>query len=111
VVDLSVLYGLVFVPLPILAGYWETFNVVQLGLAGLAFRLDGERLRPLWAMPLQDFVDRQLMYPVVISRWSPPSSGVRCGGTSCPAPVGPRGHSERLPGQADRGAKGRPSSR
>jgi cellulose synthase/poly-beta-1,6-N-acetylglucosamine synthase-like glycosyltransferase/peptidoglycan/xylan/chitin deacetylase (PgdA/CDA1 family) len=64
-IDVSALYGVVFLnPLPILA-YWAAFNVVQLLLGAYAFRLDGERLRPLWALPLQQFVYRQLMYLVV----------------------------------------------
>ena len=29
-------------------------------------RLDGERSRPLWTLPLQQFVYRQLMYLVVV---------------------------------------------
>jgi hypothetical protein len=32
----------------------------------IAFRLDGERLRPLWAVALQPVVYRHLMYLVVI---------------------------------------------
>ena len=35
-------------------------------LGAYAFRLDGERLWPLWALPLQQFVYRQLMYLVVV---------------------------------------------
>lgn len=31
-----------------------------------AFKLDGESLRPLWALPLQQFLYRQLMYLVII---------------------------------------------
>jgi hypothetical protein len=31
-----------------------------------AFVIDGERLRPLWTLPLQQVVYRQLMYLVVI---------------------------------------------
>ena len=51
-IDLSALYGVVFLnPLPILA-YWAAFNLLQLLLGAYAFRLDGERLRPLWALPL-----------------------------------------------------------
>ena len=34
--------------------------------AAVAFRLDRETLRPLWALPLQQFVYRQLMYLVLI---------------------------------------------
>ena len=42
------------------------FNLLQLALAVYAFRLDRESLRPLWALPLQQFVYRQLMYLVII---------------------------------------------
>jgi cellulose synthase/poly-beta-1,6-N-acetylglucosamine synthase-like glycosyltransferase len=66
VVDLFALYGVIFLnPAPVLA-YWLGFNLVQLGQAWYAFRLDGESPRPLWAVPLQQFVYRQLMYLVVI---------------------------------------------
>ena len=49
-----------------MAGYWLGFNALQLALAGYAFRLDGESPRALWALPIQQFVYRQLMYLVVI---------------------------------------------
>jgi hypothetical protein len=45
---------------------WLGFLCVQLAGAAYALRLDRERLRALWAMPLQLFVYRQLMYLVVI---------------------------------------------
>ncbi|HEX8102614.1 MAG TPA: bifunctional polysaccharide deacetylase/glycosyltransferase family 2 protein, partial [Solirubrobacteraceae bacterium] len=65
-IDLFALYGILFLdPIPVI-GYWVAFNLVQLGLAAYAFRLDHESWRPLWAMPLQQFVYRQLMYLVVI---------------------------------------------
>ena len=65
-IDLFALYGLLFMnPVPVI-GYWLAFNAVQLGLAAYAFRMDGESLRPLWALPLQQFVYRQLMYLVII---------------------------------------------
>jgi cellulose synthase/poly-beta-1,6-N-acetylglucosamine synthase-like glycosyltransferase/peptidoglycan/xylan/chitin deacetylase (PgdA/CDA1 family) len=65
-IDLFALYGLLFMnPVPVI-GYWVAFNVLQLGLAVYAFRLDREPLRPLWALPLQQFVYRQLMYLVII---------------------------------------------
>jgi hypothetical protein len=35
-------------------------------LAVFAFRLDREPLRPLWALPVQQFVYRQLIYLVII---------------------------------------------
>jgi cellulose synthase/poly-beta-1,6-N-acetylglucosamine synthase-like glycosyltransferase len=66
VIDIFALYGVVFLdPLPVL-GFWLAFTLLQLALGVYAFRLDGERLRPLWALPLQQFVYRQLMYLVVI---------------------------------------------
>jgi cellulose synthase/poly-beta-1,6-N-acetylglucosamine synthase-like glycosyltransferase len=65
-IDVFALYGLLFTnPVPVLA-YWLGFNALQLLLAAIAFRLDGESLRPLWALPLQQFVYRQLMYVVII---------------------------------------------
>jgi len=65
-IDLFALYGLLFTnPTPVLA-YWLGFNALQLLLAGFAFRLDHESPRPLWALPLQQFVYRQLMYVVII---------------------------------------------
>ncbi|MDX8051960.1 bifunctional polysaccharide deacetylase/glycosyltransferase family 2 protein [Lentzea sp. BCCO 10_0798] len=45
---------------------WLGFLALQLIPAVIAFRLDGERLRPLWAVALQPIVYRQLMYLVVI---------------------------------------------
>jgi cellulose synthase/poly-beta-1,6-N-acetylglucosamine synthase-like glycosyltransferase/peptidoglycan/xylan/chitin deacetylase (PgdA/CDA1 family) len=65
-IDVFAIYGVVFLnPLPVLA-YWLAFNALAVGLAAYAFRLDEESLRPLWAMPLQQLVYRQLMYLVVI---------------------------------------------
>ncbi|MEA2405665.1 MAG: hypothetical protein QOE08_2312, partial [Thermoleophilaceae bacterium] len=65
-IDVFAVYGIVFLdPLPVV-GYWVAFNLLQLAIGGYAFRLDRESPRPLWAMPLQQFVYRQLMYLVVI---------------------------------------------
>jgi cellulose synthase/poly-beta-1,6-N-acetylglucosamine synthase-like glycosyltransferase/peptidoglycan/xylan/chitin deacetylase (PgdA/CDA1 family) len=65
-VDLFAIYGLVFVdPVPVI-GFWIVFNLLQVALAVFAFRLDKESLKPLWALPLQQFVYRQLMYLVII---------------------------------------------
>ena len=65
-IDLFALYGIVFLdPVPV-AAYWLGFNAISLILAVYAFRLDRESLRPLWALPLQQIVYRQLMYLVVI---------------------------------------------
>jgi cellulose synthase/poly-beta-1,6-N-acetylglucosamine synthase-like glycosyltransferase/peptidoglycan/xylan/chitin deacetylase (PgdA/CDA1 family) len=65
-IDLFSIYGLLFLdPLAIL-GFWVTFTALQLLLGWYAFRLDRESPRVLWAMPLQQFVYRQLMYLVVV---------------------------------------------
>lgn len=66
VIDLFALYGVVFRDQLLGAGVWLAFLAVQLVSAGYALWLDGERRRSLWAMPLQLFVYRQLMYLVVI---------------------------------------------
>jgi cellulose synthase/poly-beta-1,6-N-acetylglucosamine synthase-like glycosyltransferase/peptidoglycan/xylan/chitin deacetylase (PgdA/CDA1 family) len=78
-IDLFALYGLVFLsPLPVLA-FWLGFNVLQMVLAVYAFRLDGERCRVLWALPLQQFVYRQVMYLVVFQSAVTAARGIRLG--------------------------------
>jgi hypothetical protein len=65
-IDMFAVYGLIFLdPVPVIA-YWIGFNLLNLALALYAFRLDGESPGPLWSLPLQQFVYRQLMYLVVI---------------------------------------------
>jgi cellulose synthase/poly-beta-1,6-N-acetylglucosamine synthase-like glycosyltransferase len=76
-IDVFALYGVVFLdPLPII-GFWLGFNLLLLALALFAFRLDSESPRVLWAMPLQQFVYRQLMYLVVIQSLISAARGVR----------------------------------
>jgi hypothetical protein len=58
-------------------GYWLGFNLLQLVLGAYAFRLDREPLRPLWALPLQQLVYRQLMYLVVAQATISAVRGVR----------------------------------
>jgi cellulose synthase/poly-beta-1,6-N-acetylglucosamine synthase-like glycosyltransferase/peptidoglycan/xylan/chitin deacetylase (PgdA/CDA1 family) len=65
-IDLYALYGLVFTDPVAVIGFWLAFNAVQLVVAVVAFRLDREPLGPLWALPLQQLVYRQLMYLVII---------------------------------------------
>ncbi|MDT0458643.1 glycosyltransferase [Streptomyces sp. DSM 41527] len=66
VVDIFALYGLLFLGPWQSAGVWCGFLLVQLLCAGYALRLDGEKMRSLWAMPFQLLVYRQLMYLVVL---------------------------------------------
>jgi cellulose synthase/poly-beta-1,6-N-acetylglucosamine synthase-like glycosyltransferase/peptidoglycan/xylan/chitin deacetylase (PgdA/CDA1 family) len=65
-IDVFTIYGVIFLDPVVALGYWVGFNLLMVGLGIYAFRLDREPLRPLWAMPLQQFVYRQLMYLVVI---------------------------------------------
>jgi len=66
VVDVFALYGLIFLDPVRIVGLWGAFLLLQAAMGVYAFRLDGERLGPLWSLPLQQFVYRQLMYLVVI---------------------------------------------
>ncbi|WP_413249228.1 bifunctional polysaccharide deacetylase/glycosyltransferase family 2 protein [Sinomonas flava] len=66
IVDVFAVYGLIFLDPFRIAALWLVFLLVQLLMAAYAFRLDRERLGPLWTLPLQQFVYRQLMYLVVI---------------------------------------------
>jgi cellulose synthase/poly-beta-1,6-N-acetylglucosamine synthase-like glycosyltransferase len=66
VVDLAAIYGLIFLNPVSVVAFWLGFNALQLLACGFALRLDGERLRTLWALPLQQVVYRQLMYLVTI---------------------------------------------
>ena len=76
-IDAFALYGLVFAdPLRVIAA-WSAFNAVQVALAAFALRLDRETLRPLWALPLQQFVYRQLMYVVIIESTVSALVGIR----------------------------------
>ncbi|MGW2644167.1 hypothetical protein ACWC2T_04435 [Streptomyces sp. NPDC001393] len=75
--DLFALYGLVFLDPLRVAGLWLAFLLLQLGMGLYAFRLDGERPGPLWSLPLQQFVHRQLTYLVVIQSVFTAVSGSR----------------------------------
>jgi hypothetical protein len=76
-IDVFAIYGLLFLdPVPVLA-YWFGFNLLNILLGWYAFRLDHESPRPLWAMPLQQFVYRQLMYLVVIESLISALAGTR----------------------------------
>jgi hypothetical protein len=66
VIDVLTIFGLLFLDPWVMVASWLAFNALQLGLAAYAFHLDGEPLGTLWALPLQQFVYRQLMYAVVV---------------------------------------------
>jgi cellulose synthase/poly-beta-1,6-N-acetylglucosamine synthase-like glycosyltransferase/peptidoglycan/xylan/chitin deacetylase (PgdA/CDA1 family) len=76
-VDVAVVYGLIVAD-PVTVGLtWLAFFAVQLVGAWYAFTLDGERRRPLWTLPLQQIVYRQLMYLVVIQSIASALYGIR----------------------------------
>lgn len=77
VVDVAALYSIVFLPSLTIVWVWLGFLVLQYVAAVYAFRLDDERLTPLWSLVLQQFVYRQLMYLVVIQSASSALYGVR----------------------------------
>jgi cellulose synthase/poly-beta-1,6-N-acetylglucosamine synthase-like glycosyltransferase/peptidoglycan/xylan/chitin deacetylase (PgdA/CDA1 family) len=66
VVDVSSAYGLAFLNPVKVTLFWLAFVLIQALAGGYALWLDGERLRPLWILPLQQVVYRQLMYLVTI---------------------------------------------
>jgi cellulose synthase/poly-beta-1,6-N-acetylglucosamine synthase-like glycosyltransferase len=65
-VDVFMVVGLVFTSPTETLLLWGVFNAMQFGLAAYALWLDGERLRTLWALPIQQIVYRQVMYLVVV---------------------------------------------
>jgi glycosyl transferase family 2 len=66
VVDILLVYGLVFWELRETVIAWLGMLALQLFTAAVAFRFDREPLRPLWRLPLQQFAYRQLMYLVLL---------------------------------------------
>ncbi|WP_372348857.1 bifunctional polysaccharide deacetylase/glycosyltransferase family 2 protein [Streptomyces sp. KL116D] len=65
-VDVFALYGLLFQGAARAALVWLAFTAVQVVSALYALRLDKERFEPVWTLPLQIVVYRQLMYLVVV---------------------------------------------
>jgi cellulose synthase/poly-beta-1,6-N-acetylglucosamine synthase-like glycosyltransferase/peptidoglycan/xylan/chitin deacetylase (PgdA/CDA1 family) len=65
-IDVSSLYGLIFLNKLHVAVFWLSFIALQALAGGYALRIDHERLRALWVLPFQQVVYRQLMYLVTI---------------------------------------------
>ncbi|WP_432994105.1 bifunctional polysaccharide deacetylase/glycosyltransferase family 2 protein [Dactylosporangium sp. CA-233914] len=65
-VDVYAIYGALFLPWAQVAALWCGFTALQVATTAYALRLDGERLAPLWSVPLQQVVYRQLLYLVVV---------------------------------------------
>ncbi|MFF5295744.1 bifunctional polysaccharide deacetylase/glycosyltransferase family 2 protein [Paractinoplanes globisporus] len=66
VVDIMLVYGLVFWELHETLVAWLGMLSLQLFTAAVAFRFDRESMIPLWRLPLQQFAYRQLMYLVLM---------------------------------------------
>ncbi|WP_239117491.1 bifunctional polysaccharide deacetylase/glycosyltransferase family 2 protein [Paractinoplanes ferrugineus] len=77
VVDLMLLYGLVFWELRETLLAWFGMLALQLFTAAVAFRFDKEPMVPLWRLPLQQFAYRQLMYLVLMQSFTTAMTGGR----------------------------------
>ncbi|MFF0849479.1 glycosyltransferase [Streptomyces sp. NPDC003280] len=96
-IDVFLVYGLVFGPTEKTIGAWFGVLAVQAACAAYAFVLDREPLTPLVSLPLQQILYRQLMYVVLLQSWITALTGGRLrwqklrrkGGVSAPpaAPV------------------------
>ena len=51
-VDVFSIYGLMFLDPVKVIGFWLAFVLIQALAGGYALRLDGERLRSLWLLPM-----------------------------------------------------------
>lgn len=77
VVDVAAVFGLFTEDWKVVGLTWLAFLAVQFVGAAYAFRLDGESLRPLWVLPLQQVVYRQVMYLVVVESVASAFYGIR----------------------------------
>lgn len=76
-IDLFTVYGALFLNTAHVLAFWSAFTLVQLGLAVYAMRLGQEPLGPLWAVPVQQLVYRQLLYLVLVSSMVSALLGIR----------------------------------
>jgi cellulose synthase/poly-beta-1,6-N-acetylglucosamine synthase-like glycosyltransferase len=82
--DVAAVYSILFPSSIVMALVWLGFLLMQLVSAVYAFRLDGESLTPLWSLPLQQIVYRQLMYLVVLQSVASAVYGIRLRWQSVP---------------------------
>ncbi|MFI8927928.1 bifunctional polysaccharide deacetylase/glycosyltransferase family 2 protein [Streptomyces sp. NPDC053474] len=76
-IDVFLLYGLVFGPTQKTVAAWLGVLAVQAVCAAYAFRLDREPLTHLISLPLQQVLYRQLMYVVLLQSWITALTGGR----------------------------------
>ncbi|MEU6641840.1 glycosyltransferase [Saccharomonospora sp. NPDC046836] len=77
VIDVFLIYGLVFLDPATTILLWLVMLVIQLVGGACAFHLDGERKGALWLLPAQQLVYRQLMYVVLLQSVTVALSGMR----------------------------------
>jgi len=77
VIDVFAVYGALFLDTWTIIGIWAAYNLLQVLLGVYAFHLDRERMWPLWTLPLQQLVYRQLVYLVVIQSLVSALTGAR----------------------------------
>ncbi|GAB3853780.1 bifunctional polysaccharide deacetylase/glycosyltransferase family 2 protein [Dactylosporangium cerinum] len=96
-IDIMFVYGLCFSSWMVTTVAWLAMFAVQVLTAVVAFRLDKERLRALWVLPLQQIAYRQLMYIVLLQSLGTALTGARlrwhklhrAGSAAAAAPVPP----------------------
>jgi peptidoglycan/xylan/chitin deacetylase (PgdA/CDA1 family)/GT2 family glycosyltransferase len=76
-IDVFFVYGLFFLDPGTTLVLWLSVMLIQTAGAAFAFRMDGEPWGPLWLMPAQQLVYRQLMYVVLGQSMGSAVSGVR----------------------------------
>jgi cellulose synthase/poly-beta-1,6-N-acetylglucosamine synthase-like glycosyltransferase/peptidoglycan/xylan/chitin deacetylase (PgdA/CDA1 family) len=76
-IDVFFVYGLFFLDPGTTLVLWLSVMLIQTAGAAFAFRTDGEPLGPLWLMPAQQLIYRQLMYVVLGQSLGSAVSGVR----------------------------------
>nr|WP_172384453.1 bifunctional polysaccharide deacetylase/glycosyltransferase family 2 protein [Streptomyces sp. MNP-20] len=76
-IDVFLLYGLVFGPTQKTVAAWLGVLAVQAVCAAYAFRLDREPMAHLISLPLQQVLYRQLMYVVLLQSWITALTGGR----------------------------------
>jgi len=76
-VDVYLIYGLVYLDPVTTGAIWAVALLLQLIAGVVAFRLEGEPLRGLLLLPLQQIVYRQLMYAVLIQSVASAIAGTR----------------------------------
>ncbi|MFF5230200.1 bifunctional polysaccharide deacetylase/glycosyltransferase family 2 protein [Dactylosporangium sp. NPDC000521] len=76
-IDILLVYGLCFSSWMVTTGAWLVMFAMQVLTAVVAFRLDKEKLRVLWVLPLQQIVYRQLMYLVLLQSLGTALTGAR----------------------------------